>query len=465
MSKKVLIVEQSLAVRGIAESLLRQNGYEVVAADSAAAAGDILRDSKIDLLLVASDLSDESGKPYYESLGADTATAVIPLLILHDPTGGDIAYPPEAVISKPFTPRDFLEAVSAFGGGQSPGQDASPFGGEDLEDAIIDSALGLDKIEVDDAEVMDDDSSVFRKKEKSNKVESMIGYDAKVSPEDTAKNLLTNKVDAINVPPETPKSEIELPSEPEQKPKEEPEPKPEAKDDKQQFLGEEETAPPGKPPLGLSESSKIEIVTDQYGISAPGEIPDAPGSADSDEHHDYDWFLKELQKEGSEADAPKPAVDQKPKPQPSPPAPPPEAAAPQPAPTPPQAPQEQKPEPGQPETHTEAVDKFISEFKKEMEKITGDATSGIEVTNIAPPEREEAPKPPAPGSDLKWEEGLEKVTPAEIQTISEQLVASLADQIAEKIVASLDKDIIYHLIKDSIDTVVQRYVQEKSRKS
>lgn len=446
MSKKVLIVEESLAVRGIAESLLRQNGYDVVAADSAAVAGDILRDSKVDLMLVASDLSDESGKPYYEVLGADTDTAVIPMLILHDPSGGDITYPPEAVVNKPFTPRDFLEAVSAFGGRTADAANL-PFTGEDLEDAIIDSALGLDKIEVDGAEVMDDDSSVSHKKDKAGKVESMIGYDLEVSSEDTAKNVLTNKVDAVNVPPETVQPETELPPISREIPEEDLEKAPDEHDDKGQFLGEADKKPPGKPPSSLSESSKIEIVTDQYGISSPEETFEHFESGASGENHDYDWFLKELRKESSDEAPTAPPADKKPASQPT------EKASARPAPAP-------KP----PATHTEAVDKFISEFKKEMEKITGDATGGIEVTNIAPPESKRTAPPPISKTDLKWEEGLEKITPAEIQTISEQLVKSLAGQIAEKIVSSLDKDIIYHLLKDSIDAVVQRQVHQKSRK-
>jgi len=71
MAKKVLIIESSLAVRGIAESLLRQNGYEVTAADTANTAREILDTGKADLILVGSDLIDEQGKPFYEYLRSD----------------------------------------------------------------------------------------------------------------------------------------------------------------------------------------------------------------------------------------------------------------------------------------------------------------------------------------------------------------------------------------------------------
>ena len=75
MSKKVLLAEQSLAVRGIAESLLRQNGFEVVAADSVEAAVEILKGDKFDLYLVASDIADGKNTPLYEILGADGSRA------------------------------------------------------------------------------------------------------------------------------------------------------------------------------------------------------------------------------------------------------------------------------------------------------------------------------------------------------------------------------------------------------
>jgi CheY-like chemotaxis protein len=439
MSKKVLIVEPSLAVRGIAESLLRQNGYEVIAADTVGAARDILRDSQVDLLMVASDLNDDSGNPYYETLGADSATAMLPLLILHDSTGGDLAYPPEAVISKPFTPRDFLDAVSVFGGGIKSEGEATPFGDQDLEDALIDSALGLDKIEVDDTEVLDDDSAITGKPGK-NKVESMIGYDYKVQEDDTAKTA-HKKIDAINLPPE---------QAPQAKQPETPPPAPEPSEDSDVL--EKIVEPPINKKHQLSESSKIEIITDQYGISIPEESLEFHDNAGTGGMHDYDWFLKELQREGKPEDGSPAAKDGKPE----------KAPAPKPAPAPPTS------APKAPAgSHSEAVDKFIDEFKKEMEKITGDAAGNIEVTNVSPDQsRASAPVENTSGpGGLDWDEGLERITPAKIRGISRQLIEIMAQQIAEKIVARLDDDIVYHMIKETVDNILQRHAEESARQS
>jgi len=448
MSKKVLLIEPSLAVRGIAESLLRQNGYEVFAADSAAAAGDILQGSKIDLLLVASDINDKKGRPFFETLGADSSTAILPLLVLHDATTGDIAYPAEATINKPFTPREFLDAVSGFSG-QRQSEDAqeTPFTDDDLEDAIIDSALGLDKIEVDEAEVLEEDTGVYRKNRKDNKVEAMIGYSYKISADDTSKSS-KNKIDAINIPPE-----MKKPAEQEKSDKKE---KDDSKKEEFEFLGNNE-GKVKKPGSGdLSESSKIEIVTDQYGISVPDQPVETEAESQEDEDHDYDWFMKELRKEadGGENDesAPQSAPESKQKP-----------AQPKTA----EVDSEPAPEEtGSAEaksTHTEAVDKFISEFKKEMEKITGDPGANIEVTNIAPAENEspQLPEPSSPKQDLNWEEGVEKLSSADIGEISSQLISEIAEQIARKIVERLDEEIICHLIKETLENAVRKQQKQK----
>jgi DNA-binding response OmpR family regulator len=454
MPKRVLVVEHSLAVRGISESLLRQNGYEVIAADSAASAREILRDSKVNLLIVASDILDDNGEPFFESLGSDSSTAILPLLVLHDSAAGhDIVYPPEAIINKPFTPRDFLESVAAFGGGEAPASEPAPVSENDLEDAIIDSALGLDKIDVDDAEILEDDTGVYRKQGKNDKTESMIGYDYKMSAEDTTKTT-KKKIDAINVPPEQP----DTPAEQDQADKKSPE-----KEKEREFLGKPDQPLKNKSLESLSESSKIEIVDDQYGIASSPDISAKDVDADSGAGHDYDWFLKELQKE-EQTETPPSKKTKKSETKTSPP-----AGTTQQSPMPSEAPQAERSAQKQPttESHTEAVDKFISEFKKEMERITSDpetdseATKAkIEVTNIAPPDSTKATSE----TGIKWEEGLDGATPEDIRGLSRQLIDTIAGHIAEKIAARLDEDIIYHLIKDSIDNVLQRPPKEKSRR-
>lgn len=445
MAKKVLVIEQSLAVRGVAESLLRQNGFEVVSADSPSGATDILGASKIDLILVSSEITVESGQPLYEHFAAEESTAAVPILILHDPNSGpDPAYPPESIIAKPFTPRDFLAAIGPFVGSEQTvsASDQTPFSGADFEDALIDSALGLDKIEVDDAEVMEDDTAIYRKQNKKGITESLIGFDIKVNPDDTTKTV-RGKIESVNVPaegddnPESPSATEDEPEQPE-KPAE--------------VLGQDD-ADASPPDAGLTESSKIEIVTDQYGIASLPDTSEIIQPEDEDKAHDYEWFLSELRREASGEKKPAPPEDVPMGPQVSLDDKPAKASASQ-----TKKPAEKKPSPkAQPKdssTHGEAIDKFISEFKKEVDKITGDSADQITVATIAADDSE--PAGSGRDADLNWEERLEKIPEDQLKSISREIVDAVAKQVARQLIARIDPDVVYNLIKAAVDARLGR---------
>lgn len=452
MSKKVLVVEQSLAVRGVAESLLRQNGFEVVTADSAAQAKEILGSSVIDLILLSSEMTDESGQPLYESLGTDKKTAAIPLLLLHDQNIEEApAFPPESVVGKPFTPREFIAAIGPFLGGDTDlDGKSSPFSGADFEEDLIDTALGLDKIEVHKAEVLEDDTAVYRKSKKKPTTESMIGFEFKVSPDDTGK-VVHKKFDSVTIPADDKKeSEPETPQDKE------------AEDSGElEILEEKHTTP--EP---LSDSSKLELSTDQYGLTA-SHSADGEQLVDDTETHDYEWFLSELRKE---TDGAKAADDELP---PS-------------IPTghqvsldaEPETSKTDKPKQGQPSAkkqevdqkpaaasdHGEAIDKFISEFKKEVDKITGDEPEKIDVATVAADEGRGG-KDKKSGDGLSWDEGMEKLPPDQIREISGKIVALVAQRVADQIIARIDPNVVYHLIKDAVDAYLGREKGEKSKQT
>ncbi|MEZ5358681.1 MAG: hypothetical protein R3F48_07580 [Candidatus Zixiibacteriota bacterium] len=431
MAKRVLIVENSLAVRGIAESLLRQNGYEVVAADSADVAKSILNDTKIDLLLVASDIVDSQGQKFYEFAGAGSATATIPLLVFHDSTSGvDIPFPPEAIIQKPFTPADFLSSISAFTGGgdvRSGGMGGTPFDGADFEDDIIDAALGLDKLDINDSEVIGNDTGVFRIQNKKNSKESMIGYEFDGAKDETSKSH--RNLDQINVPADQHHQRQQAPKQ--QPPAPQPKrPQPQV-EEPAEFLGNDTKKVKGHAP-DLTESSKIEIITDQYGISVPE--ADLQPEAAEDDVHDYNWFINELK---NEAEGKKAAAQQAaPAPQPHKPAP---------------APQQKPASSG----GMDNVDDFISEFKKEMEKISDDLDPSLGVTNIAPPSD-------GANVDLEWKESVADVPDGDIKTFSKDLVNTIASSVARKIIASLDEDKLYRIIKEVIDENIRSQFKKTS---
>ena len=450
MAKKVLIVESSLAVRGIAESLLRQNGYDVTAADAAGAAREILGTGKVDLILVSSDLVDEQGKPFFECLRADKVLSTLPILILHDSATGDIGYPPESIINKPFTPREFLEAVSGItiGAREANGDERFSFGSADFEDDLIDSALGLDKIEVNGSEVLETDSAALRKTEGKKGTEELIGFKAKVPAEDSSGQV--PRIEAVNLPPENESPEM-IPSQ-----ANEAETPVRGAADTPEFLGSPSPNAPARPPDKLSESSKIEIVTDQYGIIIPEQAVEAGGSKDADGSHDYEWFLRELQKETTaDTEPPHGATSRS------------EAAKSRRSGAP--VSKKEKAESltdaespaggGSGSGHSQAVDRFISEFRKEVEKITGDAPPEIEVTTLPASDQKTVKQ----DSILRWEDGLEPVTPDEIRGMSKQLIDAIAAKIAERIVAGLDEERVSRMLQEAVGQAIGRKESVKKK--
>lgn len=439
MSKKVLIVEESLAVRDIAESLLRQNGYEVFTAENAAAAGDILHGSKLDLLLVASNIVDQSGRPFYEALGADSTTATLPLLILHDPAQGELAYPPEAIIRKPFTPREFLDVVAIFSGSlHSPITTAeAPFAGSDIEDELIDAALGLDRLEIDEAEVLSDDSGVYRQKNKPSVKEDMVGYEYKSEAENGESPH--RHIDRISVPAD-PKLASEV----------------EPNADLPIIQPPQPTSP-----SSLSDSSKLEIIPDQFGMTFSEQAKLERGE-DGSTVHDYDWFINELQKEklpvggfvpgtldsgplrispASEILGPIASV-------------PPSSFSLEPA-------AKSSEDADEPKTHSEAVDRFISEFKKEMEKLTDVPMPGSQDET----EEIEKIKSSLTESSAKRNDILERISPADIRTFSKELVGTVAAIVAERIVTQIDEETVYRILRECFNEALDKTIGNRSSRS
>lgn len=437
MSKKVLLIESSLAVRNIAESLLRQNSYEAISAENSQTAREILQTSRIDLILVASDITDLDGKIFYEAMGADASTATLPLLILHDPTAGDLAYPPEAIINKPFTPREFLDKVNAFTGGKTTpiSENVAPIAESTVEDELIDQALGLDKLQVDEAEVLGNDTGAFRILNKQITKETMLGFEYDIKEDTSVTKKKKPQIDEVNIPADK-KAETKQ------------------EDVKSEFLGHDSKQLKISKKDGLTESGKIEIVTDQYGMTDPQQFEAVKDSAGG-ESHDYHWFINEMQKESVE-EAPadsgslkieSPSQNMDPV-----------------APVSPdvrtkQSPPAVKTSSQETQNHGQAVDKFISEFKKEMEKISEDADQAlpdIPVTQISP----EKQSPDKAATPLDWEEAIERVTPSEIRSISGELVNAIAGKIAEEILARIDPDMIYRILRECISEALEKNLKK-----
>ena len=85
MRRKVLIDEQTDTLRSIAENVLRQNGYEVIAVTAAEKAREVLELSQPDLIIVGADLAAPDGTLYHERLRQEPKTSK---MILRVPVRG-----------------------------------------------------------------------------------------------------------------------------------------------------------------------------------------------------------------------------------------------------------------------------------------------------------------------------------------------------------------------------------------
>lgn len=79
---KILLVEESLAIRRANESVLNKAGYEVITAEDGESALEQARQSKPDLILLDMILPKMSGPEVLRHLKEEAATAEIPVVVL-----------------------------------------------------------------------------------------------------------------------------------------------------------------------------------------------------------------------------------------------------------------------------------------------------------------------------------------------------------------------------------------------
>lgn len=410
MRKRVLLAEESDTVRGVAESTLRQNGFEVVSVGSGEKAIEVLQLSKPDIIIVGSELMGKGRVPVWEHCQEDPRASSVPLLLLADPGHLNLPFPQEVVIHKPFEPKELLDKVRLFAGSPSPAKAAAPAAGNplgdaQLEDELLDAALGLDQIDVTDSEVMDKTQVPGNQKKAPKTPEKVVGFDHYGDEDGTD----SGRVESLMIR------------------------------DEHAEIGHSNSKAKG--PDAMSSSGKLEILNDQYGLIDHESVSMEPGNR----AHDYNWFVNEMQKDATSliGSAPTPAkvgaepgsgglsisepssmVD---------------PVTPPATPSAPRQPAANKP-PG--------VDKFIDEFKKEMDKIRSDEPESITINDGKDSRGAE--------SALSWQDSLEKMTPEQVGVFTRQFVRELADRIAQLIVAKIDEDKLLTLLKREIINQIKK---------
>lgn len=423
MHKRVLLAEASESIRTVAETLLRQNGFEVVSVSSGPKACEVSRQARPDLVIVGGELVDEAGQPVYATLQGAQGLQGVPVLVLNDPKDTSLPLPEEIIVPRPFDPRDFIEKVMVFSGrSDSPHQKPSnPLEEADMDDEFLDAALGLDQVDVTDSHIDVTDSEVmggqttqipansFKKKPSKE----FVGMEDEPAG-DEANGTGPNAIESI-------------------------------------MINEDKPSKPEKTPEPPRDSEVERIGT------AKIDLADLSGS-DSDEpaDHDYNWFINSMQEEvgqldkGHSPDKPQSTAastpDQKEQPaedlkaediQTS-------AAA--------QFVDPVTPPPGaqQKKDKSAGVEKFIDEFKKEIEKFEGDELERVSIDATDTPNGQQK----AGDSSHNWEDTIESITADDLQLFTRQFASELADKVSEKLadrlMQSLDPDKLLVLLRNEI---------------
>jgi CheY-like chemotaxis protein len=119
--KKVVVAEASPTIKSVADSLLRQNGYDVVCTSDGLQAWEVISSEKPDLVLVGQGLSGISGLELCHQITADRITGGIPVVLMigsKDPITEEqiLASGARGRLRKPFSPKDLLDVAERLAG-------------------------------------------------------------------------------------------------------------------------------------------------------------------------------------------------------------------------------------------------------------------------------------------------------------------------------------------------------------
>ena len=301
--------------------------------------------------------------------------------------------PHKIKVNLPLDPNDLLSKINNMAkDSKKPEEEADNSQNESLEDELLDQALGLDEIDVTGSEVMDQfGTAKMRKKKKV--VEKMIGID---HVEDDTN--ISGQIGSVNLGAKSGKIKKS-----------------------------------GKP--APSKTGKLDIVSghDQFGLGDESLLENVNENAD----HDYDWFVNEMKN-----DVINPKSGQKPK------------AASQSDSLKVTNPADQIERVSVPSKKssdskkvaggkkTGGVEKFIEEFKKEVESFGDESSKNVIDTKRKPAA---TAKPANVSSDP-----IENITIDQVEVFTRQFVSDLADRVAARIANKIDAQKLMSLLKNEI---------------
>lgn len=270
MPAKIFIADDSSTIRGVAESLLRQKGYEVYSAPDKSSAITLINETKPDLILLDSSTPEPDGLSICKTLRKNDQFLQVPIVILAGTEEAEsIANSPDhgetETMMKPFTPRELNETVEKLISRASSQEERKGAEPQELED------FSSDTTDADDERLPWETTSLH-----------LEGIQDPQRNEDKTKNIDSTTESGLR---EIGASEDE--------------------DDALDFtwsdlsLDTEELKKECPP----SPESDTEEVVEKTGTdnseSTEGEQPEAQETA-GDDPHDYDWFINEMRKETGE---------------------------------------------------------------------------------------------------------------------------------------------------------------------
>ena len=194
--------------------------------------------------------------------------------------------------------------------------------------------------------------------------------------------------------------------------------------------------PPKEVPPPPKGTGKLEILNDQYGLTDP----EAPAGQHKSQVHDYDWFINAVREEdGAQSTTQQGGDEASPGPSDSGklsftnPAALVDPVTPGPAPVSPEA----------TPAGASGVEKFIDEFKKEVEQLRStepDDLAGVEQKQLGT----------APVEEMTWEEKLETITSEQVGLFTRELAQEVGRKVAELIATKIDSEKLMHLIKEEL---------------
>jgi CheY-like chemotaxis protein len=467
MAKTVLIADESVTIRSVAESLLRGESFSVHSAADGQMAIELASAEKPDLALIGEKLPGRTGAEVCQALKSDPSLQGMPIIFMRTDHPGSAPAEADAILTKPFSPQSLLDWVHRFLGAgdreeaQVPTnhaepvavpEPASPVDPQGLEEELIDKALGLDEVgsqPAEEREVAGSSGSIPFDEEMGTPIG--LAGDEKMASMDTG---ITEEVIRDE---DEPAADVTLdsPGMPDSKPA------PPREDDELEraldmALGGgagDMKADDAIPSSTLKEVNLGDALPEverpqasEASSASPGQELDlgGPDAPEEDRPHDYDWFLKEMARE---TDASK--------------------QAPPPAPEPPRIePLETQPEaspaavepqvPGDLELNTvqeiaeaqSGYDEFISEFRKEIARLEGTVPPAEE--DAAPPQAEHVKFEEARISGGGSKPGSRPAFDADVKALGDQLIDSVTQNVARELAAKIDSKVIYELIEQKL---------------